>query len=138
MNEGTIPNCPKCFCNDQVGYDGPCASPFLNDDVEYEAWYCEHCSFGFSVEVVTGKCYFCDRNVQDEVGSGGKYATCYAHCANSENGKHTANHQSVALADSTKNSQPNYVVYDIWCANCGQSGSFSAAISINNDDIQWD
>jgi len=49
---------------------------------------------------------------------------------------HVANPQSIALADGEPSSDDR-LIFDIWCVECGQSGSFSIAIDPDSGDIQW-
>jgi hypothetical protein len=58
---------------------------------------------------------------------------CYAHCDESEDGKHAYKPGSILARED--GAGDDYVIVDLNCKNCGQSGS--CVLELNEDNINW-
>jgi len=50
---------------------------------------------------------------------------------------HVPDWRTVALADIHPNPVQGAVYFDVWCSECGQSGSFMLNITEDNDRVAW-
>ena len=55
---------------------------------------------------------------------------CFAHCHEALDGKHVANPQGATISDT----EPDVIVIDVPCAQCGVTGSTTANVA----DVMWD
>lgn len=51
---------------------------------------------------------------------------------------HRADASTVVVADTYHQFHGGNVTFDVWCMDCGLSGSFSIDIAPESEDVQWE
>jgi hypothetical protein len=82
-------------------------------------------------------CFVCGKDAVDKYFDASDSPTCWEHCGSTGNGRHERDPRSVSIVDGTSYGHGR-LLFDISCAQCGQSGSF--AVDVPDDDsggISW-